>query len=329
LLQRRAFTIFRVAGIPIRIHASWLAVFGLVTWALVRALPTSELLAEVALGPLAQAALAVATALAFFGSILLHELGHAIPAIRSGVAIRSITLFVFGGLAELEREPDRPWVELKIAVGGPAVSLLLGALGIGLMLLALQAADGPRREAWLAVATALEYVGSANLALLVFNLFPGFPLDGGRILRAAIWRVTGSVRRATRATTAIGGAFGLGLVALAVVEGISQQGSVLHAGWLALIGLFVHRAARASYEHTLIREGLAGVRVEDVMRPGLAPPPGTLGGRRVEPGMGALAALERMREGAGYLLVFEGELFRGLVTRSDIIRAAALRARAA
>lgn len=341
-LLRRAFKVFDVSGIPIRLHFSWIIVFALLATTLAELMPAELAKRAVALPASAEWTLAVATALGFFASILLHEFGHALVAMRNGVRIRGITLFIFGGVAELEREPDSPGVELRVAVAGPAVSLVLAALFFALEAAARAAPfDSQALRGWLArdarsvlgtvalaVAEALRFLAAANLTLIIFNLFPGFPLDGGRVLRSLIWRWTGSMRRATRVTTAIGGLFGAALIALALAEAIFWEAPLFHAVWLALIGLFVRRAARASYEHAVIQSGLAGLAVRDVMRetPLLPPAPAAEHApeMRVTPATAALAALEAMRDRA-YLLVFEGELFRGLVTRGDILRAAALR----
>lgn len=341
-LFRRAYTLFRIAGIPVRIHASWLFVFAILVFTLAESHAALYGAAgEIALPRAAVFAIAIVAALAFFGSLLLHELGHSLVALREGIEIRSITLFLFGGVAEMRREPDTPGAELKIALGGPAVSVALAVLfgGAWGVLLLFAAAASPALEAALLVpAGVAAHLAVANVTLVIFNAFPGFPLDGGRVLRAAIWWWTGSVRRATRVTTGIGGLFGLGLIALGAYQALGH-GAVFAGVWLALIGLFVRAAAAGSYRQVVLRSGLAGLHVEDVMCPVLAPgalPPPDVPARPdatappplVTPGMSALAALEAMRDRA-YALVLEGDLVRGVVTRADILRTAAMRADAA
>jgi Zn-dependent protease/CBS domain-containing protein len=252
-------TLFRAFGIPIKLDASWLLVFGLVTWTLAaHVFPEDPALAGEDLAPAALYAVSAATAVLFFGSIVLHELGHAVVAIRNRLPIRGITLFVFGGVAELSREPETAGSEFRMAVAGPAVSAVLVGLFLGL---GLGLPEGllpavPRAAA--------RFLGFVNAGLVTFNLIPGFPLDGGRILRAAVWHFTGSLKRATRIATRLGLGLAYLLIALGAVEAIAGD-AVIPGLWLAVMGLFLRQAAQASYDRVVIREGLEGLRTGDLL----------------------------------------------------------------
>lgn len=270
----RTFTLFRVLGIPIRLDLSWLAVFALVTWTLAsRVFPAESGLGGAGLAGPWLVGLAALTALLLFGSVLLHELGHAVVARRSHLPIRGITLFLFGGVAELAREPDAPGQELKMAIAGPAVSAVLCGVFAGIASAPASALSFvPRLDAVQAIA---RFLATVNAGLLVFNMIPGFPLDGGRVLRACLWWATGSLVRATRIATIAGSAVGLVLMLFGAFQAFS--GAVVPGLWLAFIGLFLGRAARSSYEHVRLKRALDGLRVRDVLRePAAAVLPGVL-----------------------------------------------------
>jgi Zn-dependent protease/CBS domain-containing protein len=199
-----------------------------------------------------------AGALAYFLCILLHEMSHAVVARTYGVEIRGITLFIFGGVAEMTEEPPSPQSEFVIAAAGPAASFGL-ALACGGLYLAGNV------EGWPPPLTAvLGYLGLLNGALALFNLIPAFPLDGGRLLRAILWGWRGSLRQATRISAGIGSGFGLLLIGLGVV---SVLNGVLSGVWLFVLGLFVRNAATASYQQLLLRRTLEGEPVSRFMHP--------------------------------------------------------------
>lgn len=238
-------------GIPIGAHASWFLVLALVTWSLAagyfpQEYPGWEAATYWGVGAL--------TALLLFSSVLLHELGHAVVAQREGVPVRGITLFVFGGVAQIGREPPTAGSELRIALAGPLTSL---ALAGGFSLLGLAVAFAP------VLAAPAVYLGRLNLLLALFNLLPGFPLDGGRVLRAVLWGLGSNFRTATRWATAVG----QGLAFLFILAGVGQLffGNVLNGLWIAFIGWFLHTAAESSYQQVALRDSLVGVRVRDVM----------------------------------------------------------------
>lgn len=242
----------RIAGVEIRIDQSWALIALLVTYSLY--LRFSADYRELSTGP--AAALAIGAALLFFGSVLTHEMAHALTARRRNIPVRGITLFIFGGATHAKVESRGPADEFLVSVVGPLTSLGLGAV---LLLIAL--ATGAFLPE--AVAGALAYLGGVNLVLAVFNLLPGFPLDGGRVLRSVVWRITNSLPRATRVASVTGQIVGYLIVAGGLM--FLLRGYVGNAIWLAFIGWFLVQAARSSYEELQVRLILENVEAEDVM----------------------------------------------------------------
>lgn len=247
--------LFSVLGIRVVAHYSWFAIAALIVWALTvgwfpRVLPGRPVSHYATLG--------VITAFFFFASVLVHELMHSVVAVRNGIPVRRITLFLFGGVAEILREPSDPSTELKVALAGPAVSAVIAAAcwsAVALM------GDTPARPG---LQLALAYLAVANTILLAFNLLPGMPLDGGRVLRAIIWRATGNLRRATRVASTAGQAIA-GITVLAGIA-VALFGSNIWTGlWIILIALFLRQAADTSYRQLLLREALQGVTLTSVM----------------------------------------------------------------
>lgn len=252
---RARLTLFRIAGIAIRIDASWLILAVLVTWSLAagvfprqyEGLPRNVYWTMGALG-----------ALGLFASILFHEISHAIVARRRGVKMNGITLFIFGGVAEMESEPEDARTELLTAIAGPIATVVLIAVLAPLAALA-------EMQQWPIPARGIVwYLAVINVILLVFNLIPAFPLDGGRVLRAALWMRRGNVRSATRTASSIGSAFALVLIILGVVRFIG--GDFIGGMWSFLIGSFLRTAASGAYQQTLLRESLRGVPVRQFMK---------------------------------------------------------------
>ncbi|MBI3603134.1 MAG: site-2 protease family protein [Nitrospirae bacterium] len=249
----------RILGIPIKVHVSWFLIFGFVTWSLATGyLP--DMLPGLFVGR--YWLMAGVAALLLFGSVLLHELGHSLVARRYRIPIGQITLFVFGGIAQMHREPPGPRAEFLIAIAGPIVSFVLGGLLLGMATMA-HVGQG-------LVALGI-LLGSVNLQLGLFNLIPGFPLDGGRVLRAGLWAWSGDFNRATRQAALAGQGFGIALagVGATVMVGAGTgaiAGSLAaNGGWIILIGAFLFTAARASRRQAAIRAALATVTVEEVM----------------------------------------------------------------
>jgi Zn-dependent protease/predicted transcriptional regulator len=246
--------LWSIRGIPIRIHFTWLIIFGLMSWTLASGyfpqrypdLPVAAYWLK-----------AIIAALFLFGSILVHELMHAITAQKLQVPITGITLFALGGVAEMQGDPPSPGAEFKIAIVGPLASFVLA----GVFWLLWQALDGEGGGGTLA-AVAL-YLVTLNLVVAIFNLLPAFPLDGGRVLRSIIWGITHSVKRATYWAARVGRGFAYLLILLggvALFAGAGFQGV-----WMVLIGLFLLQGAQAGYTHVLVQEALASVAVRDIM----------------------------------------------------------------
>jgi Zn-dependent protease/CBS domain-containing protein len=265
--------LFRVAGIEVDVDWSLFAIFALVTFSMgTGVLPRWH--------PEWPAALvwviALTAAVLFFVSVLLHEMSHALVGRAYGIPIRRITLFVFGGVAHLESEPATPKAELLMAIVGPITSIVIGGLAtlVGLALAgpATQLSDDPElvARAMGPGATILLWLGPINLMLGVFNLVPGFPLDGGRVLRAALWSATGDLMKATRWASAAGRAFAAMLMACGILMMFGFRLPFFGSGtigglWLVLIGWFLNNAARASYAQLVIRQRLSHVPVTQVM----------------------------------------------------------------
>jgi Zn-dependent protease/predicted transcriptional regulator len=257
----------RIAGVEVRVDTSWVVIALLVTYSLY--LQFSEAFRRLA--PAAAVLLAAGFALLFFGSVLGHEMAHAILARRRGIPVRGITLFLFGGATHAKVESRGPRDELLVSLIGPATSLVLG----GLFLLVGFAG----REVILRpIAGGLRYLGVVNLMLAIFNMLPGFPLDGGRVLRSIVWRVTGSLSRATRVASIAGQVVGYLIVGIGVL--FLTQGALVSAIWLASIGWFLAQAARNSYEELQVRRMLESVDAEDLMTPDLVSVPRDLTLRR-------------------------------------------------
>jgi Zn-dependent protease len=248
---RDSFTIGRIAGISVGVNWSWLIVFALIAWTLATSIFPST---NPGLGDGAYVAMALVAALLFFTSLLLHEYGHALQARRDGMEIEGITLWLFGGVAKFKGMFPSAGAEFRIAVAGPLVSLVLGIVFLGVpMLLGLPATvDG-----------VLFWLGSINVALLVFNLLPALPLDGGRILRSVLWYARGEFASATRLAAGIGRGFGYLFVAAGVA--LLVFASPVTGIWLAFIGWFLLQAAGAEDRFVAAREALGGLRVRDVM----------------------------------------------------------------
>ena len=228
--MRATFTLGRIAGIRVGIHQTWLLAFALISWTLAvgyfpESLPRQGLVIYIVLG--------VVGSLVLFGSVLVHELSHSLVARRRGLSVDSITLFIFGGVSNLKTEATTPGDEFLVAVVGPLTSLVLAAIAWALheVLVGSNAIGG----------ALLGYAAAANLVLGLFNLVPGFPLDGGRVLRSVVWVATGSLRRATRTASYVGQTIGYLLVVLGVFSLLG--GEVLNGVWIAFIGWFLSAAA--------------------------------------------------------------------------------------
>ncbi len=253
--------LFRLLGIPVSVDVSWLLILALLTLSFAEGFPAilHEYFPEDT-RPLASAdywIMGLVTALAFFTCIVLHEFGHALVARSRGMPISGITLFLFGGVSELGDEPKSAGTEFLMAVAGPLVSLVLA---IAFWVVAVVGYRG----AWPhPVVIVLGYLATINAVVLIFNMVPAFPLDGGRVLRSILWGATGNVRRATRWASYAGQAFAWVLIAWGILQFFSHNwvGGI----WSALIGMFLNGAAKSGYQQVLIRQALQGEPVRHFM----------------------------------------------------------------
>jgi Zn-dependent protease/predicted transcriptional regulator len=242
----------RLAGVEIRVDTSWVVIALLVAYSLY--LQFSETFRGLAPG--LAVALAIGSALLFFGSVLAHEMAHALVAKRRGIPVRGITLFLFGGATHAKVESKGPKDELLISVVGPVTSLVLGGLLLAIGSFGRELLPNP-------VGGAFRYLGFVNVVLAVFNILPGFPLDGGRVLRSIVWKVTGSLARATRVASISGQAVGYLMVAGGALLVFAER--LVSGIWFAAIGWFLTQAARSSYDELQVRRLLEQVEAEDVM----------------------------------------------------------------
>jgi Zn-dependent protease len=252
--MQKGFKLFKVIGIQISLDYTWFIIFALVAWTLSQGyfpsvVPGLAMWIYIAMG--------VVSSLLLFASILLHELSHSYVANRLGMDIRGITLFIFGGIAELSREPDDPRMELKIAIAGPIASVVLAILfwliKEGLTAMAL----------FPLVASICSYLVIINIVVVIFNMIPGFPLDGGRVLRAIWWMKSGNLQRATMVAGRVGKGFALFLIFFGILQ--TFTGNIIGGLWMVFIGIFLQQAAESGYREVLIRNSLSGIRVGDVM----------------------------------------------------------------
>jgi Zn-dependent protease/CBS domain-containing protein len=250
-----SFRIGRVWGFPIEIDVSWFIIFALVAWTL-----SAGYFPQ--LFPDAPASInwvtGVIASLLFFASVLVHELAHSYVAIRNGLDVGGITLFLFGGVSRITREPHSPELELKMSAAGPATSVLLGVLFWGL-------GYGARSIGLSGhVVAAAGYLALINVILAIFNMVPGFPLDGGRVLRALLWRFTGSLERASRYASYSGQGFGYLLMVGGVLFILS--GNLIGGVWFIFIGWFLVGAAQNAYQQVLLKRALSGIPIERIMQ---------------------------------------------------------------
>ncbi len=254
--------IMRLLGIPISIDASWLIIIALLTVLIAYEFPVE--LQEYFPGASTMPTydywiMGLITALAFFGCILLHELGHAVVARARGMPINGITLFMLGGVSELGDEPPSAITEFLMAIAGPAVSVVI-AVACWLLWIAANRMGWPHL-----IALGFHYLGYINAAVVVFNLLPAFPLDGGRVFRSILWGMTGNLRRSTYWAALIGRGFGWLLIAWGIWLCVAPPHYVFNGILLGLVGLFLSSAARSSYQQVLVRQALQGEPVRRFM----------------------------------------------------------------
>ena len=248
--------LFNLLGFEVKIDASWLVIAVLVTWSL-----ASGLFPYLYPGISREAywTMGVLGALGLFASIVAHEFCHSLVARKVGIPMKGITLFIFGGVAEMGDEPPTARAEFLMAIVGPLSSMAIGAVFYLIY-------RGGQSAGWsTSVNGVIYYIAYINGILAAFNLLPAFPLDGGRVLRSILWGARGNLRWATRVSATIGSAFGLGLIFLGIYKFVS--GDVIGGVWMFLIGMFLRNAAQMSYQQLLVRKALEGEPVRRFMNP--------------------------------------------------------------
>lgn len=262
----------RIFGIAVDIDYTWLLILGLVAYSATmgyfhKLYPEMPHLRHWGLG--------IVAALLFFATLLGHELAHSVVAKRRGIGIEGITLFVFGGVSRMKGEPASAGDELKMAIAGPAFSFV-SAIVFWLIAAAAQGTT---------IAAICSYVAALNLVIGVFNLIPGFPLDGGRVLRAIIWKYTGNLLYSTKIASTVGQVFGWLLVVLGFIQ--LQMGAGIGGLWMIVIGWFLAGAAGSAYRQTEVEQTLSGLKISDVM---ISPPPAVSASDTLEDAVASVVA---------------------------------------
>lgn len=295
--MRSSWRIGRIFGVAINIDSSWVLIFVLFTWLLAgqyfpRMFPHESRAVFWGVGLL--------TSVLLFGSVLVHELCHSLVALRQGERVDNITLFILGGVSQIVDEPKRPWQEFSMAAAGPAASLVLALL----FYLLAQALRGPSPL----FAAAAAYLSLLNAGLGVFNLLPGYPMDGGRVLRSIVWQATGNLKKATRVASLTGQAISFLLIVLGVVQVLRGFWGGL---WFVFIGWFLHSAAVRGYDQVLVKAALEGVKAKDLMTSEFA---------TVGPDLSVESLVDDhiLKKREGVFLVEKGEDLQGAVCLEDL-----------
>lgn len=296
--MRNSFRLGSLFGIAINVHFTWFIIFALITLSLIgnfaARFPAHSTVLHIFIGLLAS--------VLFFCSILFHELAHSLLAIRLGQSVRSITLFIFGGVAELEQESPSPGTEIRVALAGPLASFLL-AFAFGGVWFQTQ-------SIFPVIGAVFGWLSLVNLALGIFNLLPGIPLDGGHVLRGIIWQRTGSFARGTQVAVSTGRALGYGLILAGVWIGFRLH-DLASGLWLGFIGWFLVQAAETSGMQVRIRQAMAGVHASEVMTTDCQFVPGGTS-------IAEFVELYLLRSGRHCMFVGEPDRPRGLITVTDV-----------
>ncbi|GHO48220.1 site-2 protease family protein [Ktedonospora formicarum] len=294
-----SFRVFTLAGIDIRINLSWIIILLLLTVSLAagwfpRAFPGYSSGTYFLLG--------LISSILLFASVLLHELAHSLMARARGIPVKDITLFIFGGVSNIEREPRSPGADFMIAVVGPLMSFVIGGICYALWYLITHQANNP-------LAAILLYLGATNLLLGIFNLIPGYPLDGGRILRAIIWRFTGNINRATSIAATVGQIVAFSFILWGIFLFFSGNG--FGGIWIAFIGWFMLSAAQGARYQSTYEETFSHTTVEQVMSRNIILIPANISLQK-------LIDDYILPQGLRSAMITQGEQFAGLITLSDI-----------
>ena len=289
----------RIFGIDIVINLSWLFIFAFVAWSLAEVGPFRL----VNVTPFERMILGIITAILFFASVLAHELAHSLVARRRGIPIKQITLFIFGGVSSLEGEPTTAPVEAWIAFVGPLTSIIIGVLFFLLSALIGQATP---------IGISAGYLAFANVVLGIFNLLPAYPLDGGRVLHALVWRWTQSRLRATQIAATIGRIMAIFFVGYGIFETLYSAGGSFSGLWLVFIGWFLLQAGGAEQMHAELLSALQGLTAADIAVPAPEPVPADA--------TADVALQIMMRTGNRALPVVLGDQLLGILTMSDFVK---------
>lgn len=300
--MRSSIRLGKVLGININLHYSWFLIFAFFTFILYDTFNEdySRWVSVIA---------GMGASLLLFASVVAHELSHSLVAIRSGIPVKSITLFILGGVAQITREASRPMTELKMAIAGPACSLALSFV-LGLVWYLIWGSSGQNG----AFDNIIFWLAWINFALALFNLIPGFPLDGGRVLRALIWQRTGNYKRATHIASVTGRGFAYLFIGSGAIIFIASIFTTLEAEfsgiWLVFIGWFLNNAAGGTYRQLEMREALQGFTAQTVMNTNYIVIPPNLRLRELVQGY--------VMQGRHYFVVADEGRLRGIVTLEDI-----------
>jgi Zn-dependent protease/CBS domain-containing protein len=293
-----SFRIFRIAGIDINIHISWLIILVFLTFSLATGwfpitYPGSSTATYYLLGFIASILL--------FVSVLLHELAHSFVARSRGLQVKSIVLFIFGGVSNIEQEPQTPGIEFSLAFVGPLVSLLIGVVCYGLLLLV--------RGTHSLLVPILSYLALMNIILGIFNLIPGFPLDGGRVLRSIIWKATGNFQTATNITTFVGQAFAYLIILWGIL--LFFSGNVFNGLIIVFTGWFLLTSAQSARSQSVLDTAFRGVTVNQIMNTNVMTVPANISLQK-------LVDEYFLPRGLRSAFVMQGDQLAGLITLSDI-----------
>lgn len=292
-----SFRLGKIAGIEIDINYTWIIIVVLITWSLA----TQFMALYPGWGTATYWIVGLVAAILLFVSVLLHELAHSLVARSRGLPVKSITLFIFGGVSNIEREPQSPGVEFWMAIVGPVTSIVIGVIAL-LLYLPIARTASP-------LAAILSYLAITNILLGIFNLIPGFPLDGGRVLRSILWKITGNLRTATRAASIVGEVVAVLFIIIGVLALFS--GNVFDGIWLGFIGWFLLNAARTANSQVMLESMFKGVTVSQVMNANPVTVPANISLQR-------LVDEYFLPHGLRSALVVQGDQFAGLITLGDI-----------
>ncbi len=293
------FRLGSIFGVTIAVHFTWFVIFALITFSMAGTFAASF----PGLPHVAHLLIGVVASLLFFGSVLFHEMAHSLMAIRGGKPVRSITLFIFGGVSEIGKEADRPSEEIRIALIGPVSSYFLAAVFGGVWLLSRGRAP--------VIGEVSQWLATVNVILGTFNLLPGIPLDGGRVLRGIAWKVTGDKDRATRLAVGAGRTIGY-LMILGGVFMAFRLNQLFSGVWLGFLGWFLVQAAEMEWRRMAVGRAIAGVKASEVMSRDCPSVPG-------EASLAEFVEHYLLRNGRRCYVVGESEAPRGIITLSDAL----------